>query len=104
MEITVKIEESRLTEFLNYLKKIDFVKDIQVGKSDQLEEIKNKKTSLAEREAKLNPAAREIWEGIKEGLEDVKHGRTRPIEELFKELREEREKEEKLEKENKAAQ
>ncbi len=91
MEITVKIEENRLTEFLNYLKKIDFVKDIQVGKSDKTEEVKNKKISLAEKEAKLSPAAREIWEGIKEGLEDVKHGRTRPIEELLKELEEENE-------------
>jgi len=37
-------------------------------------------------------------------LEDVKHGRTRPIEELFKELREEREKEEQQERENKKVQ
>ncbi len=49
----------------------------------------NKKTSLAEKEAKLSPAAREIWKGIKEGLEDVKHGRTRPASEFLKELREE---------------
>ncbi|PIY09513.1 MAG: hypothetical protein COZ18_07925 [Flexibacter sp. CG_4_10_14_3_um_filter_32_15] len=68
------------------------------------EDEKDKKTSLAEKEAKLSPAAREIWEGIKEGLEDVKHGRTRPIEELFKELREEREKEEQQERENKKVQ
>lgn len=101
MEITVKIEENRLTEFLNYLKKIDFVKDIQVGKSEQAEDKKNKKTSLAEKEAKLSPAAREVWEGIKEGLEDVKHGRLIPLEQVLKELREEREEEER--KENKKA-
>ena len=55
------------------------------------EDEKSKKTSLSEKEAKLSPAAREIWEGIKEGLEDVKHGRIRPIEELLKELEEENE-------------
>jgi hypothetical protein len=93
MEITVKIEDDRLTEFLNYLKKIDFVKDIQVGKSDKTDNIKDKKTSLAEKEAKLSPAGREIWEGIKEGLEDVKHGRVRPASEFLRELKELQEKE-----------
>lgn len=60
----------------------------------QTEKPKSKKTSLAEKESKLSPAGREIWEGIKEGLEDVKHGRTRPVEEFLKEMREEQEKEE----------
>ena len=54
---------------------------------------KSKKNSLAEKEAKLSPAAREIWEGIKEGLEDVKHGRVRPASEFLKELKELSEKE-----------
>jgi predicted transcriptional regulator len=67
---------------------------MEIKKVNEVENPKNKKTSLAEKEAKLSPAAREIWEGIKEGLEDVKHGRTRPVEELFRELREEQEKEE----------
>ena len=74
---------------------------MQTKKLNEAENPKNKKTSLAEKEAKLSPAGREIWEGIKEGLENVKHGRIRPVEELLKELREERE--EKLERENKEA-
>jgi predicted transcriptional regulator len=74
---------------------------MQTKKVEETEEIKNKKTSLAEKEAKLSPAGREIWEGIKEGLEDVKHGRLIPFEQVLKELREEREEEER--KENKKA-
>jgi predicted transcriptional regulator len=62
---------------------------MQTKKIKETEEVKNKKTSLAEREAKLSPAAREIWEGIKEGLEDVKHGRLISVEQFLKELREE---------------
>ncbi len=69
---------------------------------EKTENEKNEKTSLSEKEAKLSPAAREIWEGIKEGLEDVKHGRLIPFEQVLKELREEMEEEEK--KENKEAQ
>jgi predicted transcriptional regulator len=76
---------------------------METKKVKETDNIKDKKTSLAEKEAKLSPAGREIWEGIKEGLEDVKHGRVRPIEELFRELREEREKEEQQERENKEA-
>ncbi len=49
---------------------------------------KNRKSSLAEKEAKLSPVAKEIWEGIKEGLEDVKHGRLISVEQFLKELRE----------------
>ena len=58
---------------------------------------KSEKSSLAEKEAKLSPAAREIWEGIKEALEDVKHGRLIPFEQVLRELREEREKKKKKE-------
>jgi predicted transcriptional regulator len=76
---------------------------METKKVKETAKVKDKKTSLAEKEAKLSPAGREIWEGIKEGLRDVKHGRTRPIEELFRELREEREKEEQQERENKEA-
>ncbi len=64
---------------------------------EKTENEKSKKSSLAEKEAKLSPAAREIWEEIKEGLEDVKHGRLIPFEQVLKELREEREEEEKKE-------
>ena len=66
---------------------------MQTKKVTETENPKNKKSSLAEKEAKLSPAAREIWEGIKEGLEDVKHGRTRPASEFLKELKELQEKE-----------
>jgi predicted transcriptional regulator len=62
---------------------------MEIKKVEETEEVKDKKTSLAEKEAKLSPAGREIWEGIKEGLEDVKHGRLISVEEFLKELREE---------------
>jgi len=66
---------------------------MEIKKVKETAKIKDEKMFLAEKEAKLSPAGREIWEGIKEGLEDVKHGRVRPASEFLKELKELQEKE-----------
>ncbi|MEM6298093.1 MAG: hypothetical protein AAF740_05320 [Bacteroidota bacterium] len=57
MQITLEIADEDVTKFLNHLKELSFIQNIEI------------------KETSLSSSQREIWKGIKEGLEDVKQGR-----------------------------
>ncbi len=57
MKLTIEIAEENLPEFLNYLKRVSFVKNIAI------------------KDGVLTPEQYEIWKEIKAGLEDARQGR-----------------------------
>lgn len=74
--ITLQIDENKITDFLEAIQKMDFVKNVVV----------KHKMTLTEKEAKLSPSQKKAWADLKEGLQDVKEGKTRPFRDFLKEL------------------
>ncbi|TAE74949.1 MAG: hypothetical protein EAZ85_03675 [Bacteroidetes bacterium] len=75
MEINLIIDDNKASFFLELLKNLDFVKDITLSKK------------LSEVENTLSDTEQEIWQGIKEGLEDARKGKIRPAKQFLEEMK-----------------
>lgn len=75
MEVNLVIDDKKVPFFLELLKNLDFVKDITLSKK------------LSEIENTLSDTEKEIWQGVKQGLEDVKQNKIRPAKHFLEEIK-----------------